>query len=385
LAAQPFILLPALWTASPWPLGLRGIGCVDAAYTKPAEYWFWQAYKGIGAPSKFSNRLIYRLAANPHVCGVIDREDLLTLNDPKQVTIGYANAARAWFWLIDPDEWESPRSKEIRQELTLLLGREFSSYRELQDWWDQNNKHLVWSGRDEFLEVHEPTMSEMAHRYYTVTSMSPVEIIRVHLYQLEPGPATDALQSGQVSGLTFFDREERLRGLKLAAADQIAILSGQRERDAREFLERLTGQNFATKAEWQNFFTGNPPAPWNMSRDSAQSWIGLIHLYGQTEPYHTRYLVSLREATGLTYSAPEDYIPWLQNPDNTRQQEWLKARQLADDLPDASLLGTRHTMSVLKVITDQSFDSPATWVNWWQQNHSTVSLSPNGRKLTSRR
>jgi hypothetical protein len=49
------------------------------------------------------------------VCGVIDREDLLTLNDPKQVTIGYANAARAWFWLIDPDEWESPRSKEIRR------------------------------------------------------------------------------------------------------------------------------------------------------------------------------------------------------------------------------------------------------------------------------
>jgi hypothetical protein len=189
-----------------------------------------------------------------------------------------------------------------------------------------------------------------------------------------------------VSHLTLPDREERLRGLKLAAADHIAILSGKRDRDAREFLERLTGQNFATKLEWQNFFAGNPPAPWNMSRDAAQGWIGLIHLYGQTEPYHTRYVVSLREATGLNYFAPEDYIPWLQNPDNSRQQEWLKARDLVGDLMDTNPLATlRQAMSVLKLITDQAFDSPETWVKWWQENHSTVSLSTNGRKLTVRR
>jgi hypothetical protein len=385
LAAQPFILLPALWTTSPWPLGLHGIGCVEAHYTNPAEYWFRRAYKGIGSHSEVSNRLIYRLAANPHVCGVIDREDLLKVNDPKQVTIGYANAVRAWLWLIDGDQWDGPRSKEIRQELTLLLGREFSCYQELKDWWNQNNKRLVWSGRNELLEVHEPTISDMAHRYYTLTSMSPVETIRLHSYQLEPGPATDALHAGQLYTLSLFDREERLRGLKLAAADQIAILSGQRERNAREFLERLTGRNFATKADWQNFFSGNPPAPWNMSRESAQSWIGLIYLYGKTEPYHTRYLADLREATGLNYSAPEDYIPWLQNPDHTRQQEWLKARELADDLPDANPHGVRDTMFVLKIITDQSFGSPATWVKWWQENHSTVSLSSNGRKLTVER
>jgi len=37
LAAQLFILLPALWTASPSPLGLRGIGCVSAHYTNASE------------------------------------------------------------------------------------------------------------------------------------------------------------------------------------------------------------------------------------------------------------------------------------------------------------------------------------------------------------
>ena len=385
VAVQPLILLPALWATSPAPLGLAGIGCVDASYTNPSQYWFSQSYKGVYSTSSNAERMVYRLATNHHVCGVIDLHKTPSLEDPKQKTTGYANAARAWLWLIDPDDWNGPRTKEILLELKLLLGKDFSSYSELQDWWNQSNRHLVWDDSNNFLAVHEPTIEEMAHRTYTFTWSSPVEEISLHSNDLD-SPATDKLDPQQGHPLKWNDREDRLRGLKLAAKAKIATLSGERDRNARLYLQSLTGRNFDTQAEWQNFFAGNPPAPWNMSREAAQGWIGLIHLYGYTAPYHSRYVKALSEATGLNYSEPEDYIPWLRDPSNSRQEEWLKGRDMIYDLTGFNPLATQNSsMDYLKFITDQSFTEPEAWVHWWQANHSILTLSKDGHKLTGGR
>ncbi len=381
LIVQPLILLPAFWVTAPAPLGLAGIGCVDANYTNPSEYWFSQSYKGIYSTSSGAERMVYRLATNHHVCGVIDLHKS-SLDDPKQKTIGFANAARAWFWLIDSDQWESPRTKEILLELKLLLGKDFSSYAELQDWWNLNNSHLLWSGTDSLLAVHEPTIEEMAHRTYTVTSSSPVEEIHLHSNSLD-FPATDKLDPQQGGRLKWYDREDRLRGLKLASETNIAILSGERDRNARAYLQNLTGQNFVTQAEWQSYFVDNPHAPWNMTRVAAEGWIGLIHLYGRTEPYHSRYVKSLAELTGLSYAEPEDYISWLKEPSNARQDEWLKARDMIYDLDTSNSRATQNSSTgFLKLITDQTFEQPQEWVHWWQTNHALLILNSDGRKLT---
>ena len=50
----------------------------------------------------------------------------------------------------------------------------------------------------------------------------------------------------------------------------------------------------------------------------------------------------------------------------------------------ASLLAfssKRLALDWLKLITDQTFDSPEQWVQWWQKNHSNLILSADGRKL----
>jgi hypothetical protein len=38
----------------------------------------------------------------------------------------------------------------------------------------------------------------------------------------------------------------------------------------------------------------------------------------------------------------------------------------------------------LKLITDETFDSPEQWVQWWQMNHANLILSADGRKLVSK-
>jgi len=53
-------------------------------------------------------------------------------------------------------------------------------------------------------------------------------------------------------------------------------------------------------------------------------------------------------------------------------------------LVKASLLAfssKRLALDWLKLITDQTFDSPEQWVQWWQKNHSNLILSADGRKL----
>lgn len=388
LVPQACAFLAGLLATAPVSLGLQGVGCLHYYSTNAAEYWFWQAYKGIGRSSESADRMIFRPAVDSSACVVIKQKEMASMQDPKQVTLGYTEAARSWYWLIDPDEWESARAKEIRQELVRLLGRDFSSYSELREWWELNNDHLFWSGTDERLEVREPSVQDLANPYayhlkHPMTPVSAVEYIRQQPHALDPESETGKITDGNLHAV-LLDREVRLRGLKLAAGDWIEVLTGKRARVAKEFLERVIGKQYATKVEWLNFLgQGIPPVPWGRSRAWAQEMVALIRLYGDTEPYRERYIEDLRKETGLNYSTPEEFIPWLQNPENTRQEEWQKARNLANDLYDDRNphAGDRFAMGWLKSMTDQSFDSAQEWARWWQNNHASLTLSADGRKL----
>jgi len=71
----------------------------------------------------------------------------------------------------------------------------------------------------------------------------------------------------------------------------------------------------------------------------------------------------------------------LQNPDNTRFEEWENAATVFV-VYDAPELSTHHTaLAWLKMITGKNFDSPEEWVQWWHANRSNVVLSPDGLKL----
>src|SRR5258708_1457709 len=135
----------------------------------------------------------------------MNHKEMASLQDPKQLTLGYTEAARSWYWLIDPDEWESTRTKEIRLELARLLGRDFSSYAELKEWWERNNQHLFWSGTDERLEVREPSVQDLANPYayhlkHPIALGSAVEYIRQQPHALDPESATGKIEDGTFRG-----------------------------------------------------------------------------------------------------------------------------------------------------------------------------------------
>src|SRR5260370_24284608 len=74
---------------------------------------------------------------------------------------------------------------------------------------------------------------------------------------------------------------------------------------------------------------------------------------------------------------------WLQNPENTRGEEWGKGEEVVRDAYDGPEPFSNKSLALdwLKLITDQTFDSPEQWVQWWQKNHSNLLRSAAGREL----
>jgi hypothetical protein len=372
------------WLATtPVSLGLRGAGCLNVSQVGAAEYSFWKAYKGFASEVETGNERMVRLSTDPSVCMTLDRDSLARLSAPDAPSGGYVIAARVWSWLIDPEEWQSDRSKHIRSELTRLLGPDFSSYDELQAWWELNGEYLVWSGSGERLEVRDPDSHSRAEQGISPQRHNYVPASTSKSVRQAPWLFGPDLMMGHPSfpgfNSLFLDREARLHALKLYAADNIQILTGERARRVREYLHSLTGVDFATEREWSEYFSKLPPSPciqsgvcpWNVTELDAHYW--------DTPPDPTLWDPKLRQPLR---PRPDDFIPWLLRP----QSEHYAAQEKARDL-DIEVNEDRRSAAVswLKNATDQSFDSPETWVRWWQENHSTLILSDDGFKLVIER
>jgi hypothetical protein len=94
--------------------------------------------------------------------------------------------------------------------------------------------------------------------------------------------------------------------------------------------------------------------------------------------------------TAQNYSSLDEFVPWLENPDNTRREEWeIAGRQIKDAYEgqdfNSPLSHKRWAMGWLKDTTDQTCDMPEQWVRWWQENRSNLTLSEDGLRLISKR
>jgi hypothetical protein len=391
--AQLFALLGGLLAAAPMEVGLHGAGCVNAYHIQAAEYWFWKGYKGLNSDVESDKQIVVRTPVDPSLCMVLNEKAMTAITDPVQLSNGYVAAARSWSWLIDPEQWESDRTKRIRVELRRLLGKDFSSYEELAIWWDKNGRYLVWSSEDQLLRVREPDLQTLANPGVDQLSQQAPPVVLTESERQDPwlfGP----LPLG--SGPTYpgfrsqaFDREARFRALTLYVADNIQILTGERPRRVQDFLRRFTGQNFSTEAEWNQFFAQVPrPNPWRISREGAQNLVSLIRQHGGDPNYESPS--SLRMETAQNYSSLDEFVPWLENPDNTRREEWeIAGRQIKDAYEgqdfNSPLSHKRSAMGWLKDTTDQTYDIPEQWVRWWQENRSNFTLSEDGQRLISKR
>ena len=388
VAGQVGALLAALLATVPLSLGFHGIGCRSVSSPGVTGYWFWKAYKGFASEVRYGDRKIVRPAVNSSVCMSLDQQATDSIRDPRLISDGYVAAARAWAWLIDPEQWDSERTREIRKELTRLLGRDFSSYQELEAWWKENNRYLVWSGTDELLEVHKRDLGvPINHDVYQLRQFEGWRVVVPSRLQepsiFGPEPAGRDSAYPWINALDF-DNEARFRGMKLDVAYLIEILSGEQQRRIQEYLHNQFKEDFSTKAEWQKFFAQTPrPQPWRMTRSKAQEWIGSLQVFGNKLAFRDQSVRNLQSETGLNYSSLEDFMIWLQNPENTRGEEWGKGEEVVRDAYDGPepFSNKRLALDWLKLITDQTFDSPEQWVQWWQKNHSNLILSADGRKL----
>lgn len=383
-------LLAGLLATAPPALGFRGIGCLKVYPSKASEYWFWKGYKGTSSEVSIDDRIIIRPTVDYSACVSIPTQGM---NDPPSIEWGYHYAARSWFWLIDPEQWESDRTRQIRNELARLLRRDFSSYDELRSWWEVNSDSLVWSSEYQLLETPETDQWNLANPYvyrqqHPGVGPSVVEEVRElgpqwlwgYGYGLDPAPGN--------RGAVLNDREARLQGLKLYVDDSIEILTGERKRRTREFLRNMTGRDFETEDEWRKALDQiRLTNPWRMSPIEAQDWASLIHRTKNTTR-EGNTLAGLQERTGLNYTNLEDFVPWLENPENTRASDWEKASAMIGDLcinDNGQIHCPIRTLAILKELTANTFDSPQQWVNWWHDNRANVVLSRDGRTLRSER
>jgi hypothetical protein len=383
-------LLVALLATAPPALGIHGIGCLKVYSSNPSEYWFWKGYKGTSAEVTLEDRIIIRPATDSSVCMSIPTEGM---DDPQSVQRGYLRAACSWFGLIDPEQWESERTREIRDELGRLIGRDFSSYDELRSWWEQNSESLIWSSENQVLEIDKTDMWHLANPYEyrkahprmgcrnlvdDVRQLGPQWLSGV-AYGFDPAPAD--------RGAVLNDREARLRGLKLYVDDSIEILTGEQQRRAHEFLHNMIGSDFETEDAWRKALDQmRPTHPWHMSVIEAQNWVSLIDRTKNTAREATT-LAGLRERTGVNYANLEDFVPWLENPENTRSGDWEKASLMVGDLcidDNGQMHCPIRTLSILKQLTGKTFDSPEQWVQWWHDNRAKVALSGDGRTLVTK-
>ena len=358
--------------------------------SKASEYWFWKGYKGTSSEVSIDDRIIIRPTVDYSACVSIPTQGM---NDPPSIEWGYHYAARSWFWLIDPEQWESDRTRQIRNELARLLRRDFSSYVELRSWWEVNSDSLVWSSEYQLLETPETDQWNLANPYvyrqqHPGVGPSVVEEVRElgpqwrwgYGYGLDPAPGN--------RGAVLNDREARLQGLKLYVDDSIEILTGERKRRTREFLRNMAGRDFETEDEWRKALDQiRLTNPWRMSPIEAQDWASLIHRTKNTTR-EGNTLAGLQERTGLNYTNLEDFVPWLENPENTRASDWEKASAMIGDLcinDNGQIHCPIRTLAILKELTANTFDSPQQWVNWWHDNRANVVLSRDGRTLRSER
>ena len=393
---QTGALFVGLLATAPAALGFHGIGCLHVYTSKSSEYWFWKGYKGISSEVSLEDRILLRPTVDSSACVSIPAQGI---NDPPSIESGYHSAARTWFWLIDPEQWESERTTQIRKELARLLGRDFSSYDELRSWWEQNGESLTWSSDHQLLEIPEPdewdsTSSYVYHQQHPRVGISVVEEVRGlgpqwlsgWGYGLDPAPADSSAVVADSSAV-LNDREARLQGLKFYVDDSIEILTGERQRRVHELLRNMTGSDFETEDEWRKALDQiRPTNPWQMSPFEAQDWVSLIRRTKNTTR-ESSTLAGLQKRTGLNYANLEDFVPWLESPENTRSSDWEKASAMVGDLcvhDKGQIRCPSRTLAILKELTGKTFDSPEEWVQWWHDNRANVLLSGDGRTLVTK-
>lgn len=334
-AAGLLAALPAgLFATAPFSLGLHGIGCVMSVAAQPSEYWFWKGYKGVSSEVLNADPIIFRPAVNPSFCIVVPHQKL---DDHDAIQEGYVLAARSWFWLIDPEQWDSERTNEVRANLAHLIGHDFSSYDELSAWWEENNQYLTWSAEDQLLEIRK-TDWQIAHpnAWTLPPKLSVVERLRRDGPLWLEDSASQFTQFGPPElrlGSAVVDPEARLRGLKLYVADSVDVLRGERQRHIHDYLVSLTGKDYATAEEWMQ---------------------------------------ALNQPRG----------------NDPRFTAWQNATVMVVDLcleDHGAIHCPTQTLKTLKLLTGKTFDSPQQWERWWRDNRASIALSEDGRMLVTKK
>jgi hypothetical protein len=123
-----------------------------------------------------------------------------------------------------------------------------------------------------------------------------------------------------------------------------------------------------------------------MSHFDTQSLLHMIQM-AKDAGRDARMLPLLKEKTGLSCENTEEYIPWLENPENARFADWQKATGLISDLclEDRGAHNCpTGTVATLEKLTGKNFATPGEWLKWWHDHRTNAALSEDGRRLVTK-
>jgi hypothetical protein len=381
-AAMTAVLTASLLATSPDHMGWRGIGCTVYQPMQAEEYWFWDGYKGFAKRFESDGVTSGALAVDPKVCFSVPKsEQAYALSR----TRGYVQAVDTWISLLDDDDWDTARGREIRAALERFVPTQ-PTFSDLDRWWRENRPYVgsTGSGRTLIVDAAAKAKDAPVDRDRREPPASAVE----QIVGTPPGfacntgtagtPDSDGLSCKVVRGVEFVrvrvfvnklrDRESTQKALFRLASRNIDRLSGKHSRDVHARLRALTKQDFATNAEWRAWISSKDiQLRFRVHPNSAAYWIK--RLDGGRFPDDLKRFQTLRTATGQRFETADAYIRWLSDPDhiahapNPQEAQWwlvyLKAiRPRLEKDPDVR--------RPLEQLTGEQYDDAGDYVRWLQ-------------------
>lgn len=252
---------------------VSGGRCREERVFDGEQYWFHEAYWGVGGLVDTASERRGYLVSDPSICFRVQRS---RLRDTGARTLGYKRAVAEWFnWL--PQGNEAADTHEVRKawlKIKSLLGIQFQSLLSLQRWWLENENYLVWSGAKKRLII-----DEKAKRHKTaIFPLNPERDITAEEYWYYQGMEflRDVRQEGEyvrarawtghhemnvrVSRAALDDRTSREMGYRRVIQTRIEHLVQFGARSLENVMRRLTeltGQPLREPGEWAIWWQKN--------------------------------------------------------------------------------------------------------------------------------
>jgi hypothetical protein len=245
------------------------------AYRDANRYWYTERSTGVTVLRDAGGERHWIEAGQTKDCF---RTPIRDVENPLARIWGYRLLLQEWFKRLpwEAKRWDAPETVAVRQKVKELLGREFTSATELDEWYLANGDYLTWSAETKTLIVDENAKAQKR----PITTRDPERELSAEEYWRYDALRflRDVVDDGAyIRGRAWTGGVEltdiRFRILKTATLDRRAKEAGYRKgvetlirkleqtgigkessQEIRLALSRVTGQSFPDNRAWATWW-----------------------------------------------------------------------------------------------------------------------------------